>query len=118
MNPPSESAGGEGSLLARDKADITSLKTPMCYTSTLLYRHSMHFLNCLCYAFSTHRIWLAKKPASAIKRAKGREIRGALSYRLVQGPEPVARCQAADGWPDCSHIRREVLSPDERRAGL
>lgn len=30
----------------------------------------------------------------------------------------MARSQAADGRPDCSHIRREVVSADERNRSL
>lgn len=33
-------------------------------------------------------------------------------------PRPVAQSQAADGQPDCSHIRREVVSADERNRSL
>lgn len=30
----------------------------------------------------------------------------------------MAQSQAADGQPDCSHIRREVVSADERNMSL
>lgn len=30
----------------------------------------------------------------------------------------MARSQAADGQPDCSHIRREVVSADERNRSM
>lgn len=33
-------------------------------------------------------------------------------------PRSMARSQAADGRPDCSHIRREVVNADERNRSL
>lgn len=44
--------------------------------------------------------------------------RHTVSHGLVQGLRAMAQSQAADGQPDCSHIRSEVVSSHERQARL
>ena len=82
----------------------------------MLYVASIVHLYCIEGVMRT--IWRWATGACAELRDISRRERITVCLWDWCRPRSMARSQAADGRPDCSHIRREVVSADERSRSL